>query len=288
MRHPAEFYIKHLIVKLGYPVDNAPILHAIEQAGFLSPDPNYLGFLRQELEPVPLMFDPANKLHRPSMQYLRQQGIYELFWPTSAVTDAFDILTDPEKRIVVEQVLLARLDLKHSAQRLNKKHGWFLTEESLGAFRQFFWNVKLLTFDEWGRFLFGRSAMYERYMGLLTADPRLALFHLRLEQQVESKNMLQRAQEIAYFTLEEVALKPGTGPDKVKAVGVLTKSIVDCHEALSTSDMALRDVLKQFERFRMEHPLVPPPDIKQLAPKGNFSGSGADIKPAAMPAEDSH
>lgn len=174
MRHPAEFYIKYQIVKQGFPVDNAPVLHAIEQAGFLSPDANYLGFLRQDLEPLPPGFDPANKLHRASMQYLRQQGIYELFWPTSAVNDAFDILTDPEKRMVVEQVLLARLEVKHAAQRLNKKHGWYLTEEAIQAFRQFFWNVKLLTFDEWGRFLYGRSAMYERYMGLLTADPRLA------------------------------------------------------------------------------------------------------------------
>ena len=113
---------------------------------------------------------------------------------------------------------------------------------------------------------------------LLLVHSALALFHMRLEQAVESKTMIQRSQEIAYFTLEEVNLKPGTQPDKVKAISVLTKAVVECHEALSTSDMALKDVLKQFERFRMEHPQQIPPDIRQLAPLGNFTGGGAAEK----------
>jgi hypothetical protein len=113
---------------------------------------------------------------------------------------------------------------------------------------------------------------------MLQATPELAMFHLQLQQAIDSKTMIQRTQEIAYFTIEEVSRKPGTGPDKVKAIGVLGKTIVDCHEALSTSDMALKDILKNFERFRMEHPQIPPPDIKMLAPGGNFTGSGVEEK----------
>lgn len=277
MRHPAETFIKSLIIKDDQ-VTDAQVLKSIEDWGFLSPDGTYLGFLRQKLEPVPANFNPSNRLHRPSMAYLREHGVYELFHPTPAADEAWGILSDPFMRITVERLLLARLDRKQTAQKLNKKHGWKLTEEGISAFNDFFWNVKSLTWDEWGRFLFGRSLMYEQALTLLQAPPDIAFYHLRLEQNIESKKMIQRTQEIAYFNLEEVSLKSGTGPDKVKAIGILGKTIIECHEALSTSDMALKDVLKDFERFRMEHPQVPPPDIRQLAPDGNFSGSGVETK----------
>jgi len=198
-----------------------------------------------------------------------------------ARAEARYIRVSPQKaRLVVDQILLARLDFKMACHRINKKMGWFLSEDALKAYKYYFWNVDLLTFDDWGKFLFGRASLYERHMALLQGNQSLALFHLRLEQAVESKMMIQRSQEIAYFTLEEVSMKPGTAPDKVKAISVLSKAVVECHEALSTSDMALKDVLKQFERFRMEHPQQLPPDIHSLAPIGNYSGGGAAEKEA--------
>jgi hypothetical protein len=180
--------------------------------------------------------------------------------------------------MAVEQILLARLDPKMAAAKINKKHNWHLTAEGIKTHGHYFWNVKLLTFDQWGRYLYERSSMYDRYMSLLQAPPQLAFFHLRLDQTLESKKMIMRAQEIAYFTLEEVAQVPGVRADKIKAIGILNKALTDCHAALSTSDMALSGVLKQFERFRMEHPQVAPPDIRQLAAAGNYSGSGVLIK----------
>jgi len=277
MKHPAHHFIKYLMVK-DPKTANAEILKRLEDFGFLSPDAPYLEFIRQELKETPVGFDPANRIHRPSMSYLRRHGIYELFHPSDAIREAWKILTDPSIRLNVEQALMARLDRKAIALKLNKKNGWHLSESGMKAFHDTFWNVELLTWDEWGRFLYGRSGMYERYMAMLQASPELAMFHLQLQQNVESKNMIQRTQEIAYFTLEEVNRKPGTGPDKVKAIGVLGKTIVDCHDALSTSDMALKDILKNFERFRMDHPQIPPPDIKQLAPGGSYTGSGVEEK----------
>ena len=277
MRHPAENYIKFLLVR--HPDwDDAGILKHLQDWGILPPpsfdDGKYLPFLRADLPKPPDDFDPLDLLHRPSSQYLRRLGIYECFRNTAEMQEAWNIMGSPDQRLVVEQMILSRLDLKMAAQRINKKMCWFLSEDGIRTFQHYFWNVKLLTFDDWGRFLYGRAALYERYMSLLQAEPRVSLFHMRIEQQIESKVMIQRSQEIAYFTLEDVNLKPGTGPDKVKAIAVLAKAVVECHEALSTSDMALKDVLKQFERFRMEHPQQMPPDIRTLAPLGNYSGGG--------------
>lgn len=284
LKHPAEFYIRYLLIR-DPAITDAQLAKTLLDGAFLTPDEAYYGFVRQKVRPIPDGFDPANRLHRPTTQFLRQNQVYELFFPTPAVEEAWSILTDHSKRMIVEQALMSRLDLKMAASRLNKKHGWFLTQEGLTAFRHFFWNVNLLSFDEWGRFLYGRTAFYEKHMALLDAAPALALYHLRIEQQVESKKMISRAQEIAYFTLEELAQKPGTGTDKVKGIGMLTKAITDCHEALSTSDMALKDALKQFERFRMEYPTAPPKDIRELAPTGNFTNSGADAPKEKAAAE---
>ena len=277
MRHPAEFFIKYLLIRDVH-ITDAQILKSIQDWGFLAPEDNYLGFLRQELNASspPQGFDPANRVHRPSMQYLRDMQVYELFYPTSATEEAWANLADVSRRQVVEQIIMARLDFKTAAKQVNMKYKWHLTEDGLRLHRHFFWNISLLTFDQWGRYLYDRSSMYDRYMGLLQAPRELAYFHLRFDQAVESKDMIKRAQHIAYFNLEEVNLVPGVRPDKIKAVSVLTKALTDCHAALSTSDMAISAVLKDFEKWRVEHPEIPAPDIRQLAPGGNYTGSGVE------------
>lgn len=275
MKHPAEVFLKYLLLREEDPPD-ANILKNLQDWDILPPTITDLNFIRQQVSERPNGFDPFDRIHRPSMAFLRQHGVYELFHPTQGVNEAWDILADPTMRLNVERLLLARLDRKQTAQKLNAKHGWKLTNAGITAYYNIFWCVKNLTWDEWGRFLHGRSAFYDQHLALLQAPPELAFYHLRLAQSVESKQMIQRTQEIAYFNLEELSLRPGTGPDKLKGIGILGKVIIECHEALSTSDMALKDVLKDFERFRMEHPQIPPKDIKQLAPGGNFSGSGVD------------
>lgn len=286
MKHPAELFIRYLLVRdQGTPDEG--VKKSLEDWGILLPLPDestaYFAWLRHDLGTPPPGFDPANRLHRPSVQYLREKEVYELFFPTDAVEEAWNILANPQMRLMVESLLMARMGEtinKEAIQKLNRRNQWHLTQKGVEAYGQFFWNANLLTFDEWGRFLYGRTALYDSHMGLLRADKSLAFYHLRLDQAVESKKMIQRAQEIAYFTLEEVANVPGTRPDKVKAIGVLTKAVVECHDALSTSDMALKEVLSQFERFRMENPQLPPPSIHQIAPGGTYSGSGFKEKEA--------
>lgn len=275
MRHPAEYYVRYLIIRSPHMTD-AQILKSIQDLGFLSPDETFFGFLRQSLAatPPPVGFDPANRMDRPSMQYLRDQKVYEFFYPTSAVQEAWDNLPNIDRRQVVEQIIMGRLDFRVAARKVNEKYNWHLTEEGLSIHRHYFWNINLLTFDEWGRYLYDRSQMYDQYMHVLRAPKELSYYFLRLDQLIESTDMVREAQQIAHFTLQEVKLVPGVRADKVKAISVLTKAITDCHTAMSTSDMAIAQVLKDFEKFRMHHPEQPAPDIKTLAPAGNFSNSG--------------
>lgn len=294
MKHPAEQFIKYLMIKnmahmqqLGTALQegvtviptgsNDSIMKSLDDWGFLPPQPNYLSLLRNSLPDPPPNFNPADRLNRPSIQYLREQKVYDIFFPSAATEEAWTILQHPRQRQIVEQVLMARCCNKAILQRINKKHNLMLTEEGVQTFGHYFWNVDLLTFDEWGRYLYDRSAMYADYMALLRAPPNLLFFKLQIEQQLESKDMIKQAQIIAFNNLQQVNLIPGTDSAKVKAIGVLIKSVVECDSALSASDAALSGVLKKFESFRMEHPQVPAPDIKQLAPDNTFSGSGVRV-----------
>lgn len=274
-KHPAEHFIRYLLIR-DPAITDGNIQRSLEEWGFLTADPTWLPIVRQELGVVLPNLQLNNRAHRETVRYLRDQQVYEAFHPNDAMAEAWEILGDPEKRRAAETILLARLDLGVAARKVNAKHDWHLTEAGLAMFRHYFWNVPGMTFDEWGRYMYNRTSMYEQYMGLLMASPKLAFYHLRLDQTIESKKMIQRTQEIAYFTLEEVAQKPGTSIDKVKAIKLLGSVVIESHNALSTSDMALKDVLKQFEHWRMEHPQVLPPAMKELAPAGNYSGTGKD------------
>jgi hypothetical protein len=270
-RHPAENYIRFLVIQ-DRNISDGDIQKKLEDCGFLSADPTYLPLLKNALPPDPVIFQPFNRAHRPSVRFLREQKVYELFHPTEAMVEAQELLGDPEKRRTVEQILLARLDLRIVAQKVNAKHNWHLTVDALELFRHYFWNVPAMTFDEWGRYMFKRTAMYDQYMSLLLASPTLAFYHLRLDQNIESKRMIQDVQKIAHATILEVAEKPGSSIDKVKSIKLLGTVVIEAHNALSTSDMALKDVLKQFEHWRMDHPPVLPPTMAQLAGSGTFSG----------------
>jgi hypothetical protein len=277
MRHPAEFYIKFLLISDPQRT-NEQVMADLLEWSFLAPDPLYLPSLRSRIAAPPANYQPTNRLHRATSQYLRDQGVYEAFFPNDAFNDALELLSSPEKRLLVEQILLSRVDLKQAAIRVNQARNLMLTEEALLAYRHYFWNVDLLTFDDWGRYLYGRSSLYEKYMALLQAPLKLAYHHLRIEQSIESKNMIRDIMELAYFTAMEVGQRPGTGMEKVKAIALMGKLVNECHQSLSTSDMALKDVLGQFENFRMAHPQALPPSIQDLTPNSSFTGSGANLK----------
>ncbi len=275
MKHPAEYWLKFLLIE-DPTRTSAELQSEISGKGFLQPPLEYFAFLKESISPTPAVFNPYDRSHRPSVRYLRKEGVYELFFPTPDVRAANAIIHKVNVREHVEALILSRLPLKETAKKLNQKYSWDLTEETLKAYRHFYWNRDLLTFDEWGRFLYNRTSMYEKYMTSIQATMDLALYELRLNSVIDSKHMISRVQHIAYFTLEAVGLKPGTGQDKVKAIGILGKTIIDAHVALSTSDMQIKEVLEQFKNFRMGNPEKTAPALQLLAPRGNHSGSGVE------------
>lgn len=282
MKHPAEFFVKYLLVR-DPTTPNGQVRQELSNLGFVAPDEPYIAQTRAELPPCPDLFNPMDQNHRPSLRYLRNLQIYDMFHQSPAVAEMMEYLRNPAVRMAVEQTILAhygpaRLDYKVVAHKLNKKNNWKITEAGIQTYEHYFWNVKLLTFEQWGAYLNQQNQVGDRYLALLQAPTQLALFHLRLDQTLESRRMIEHAQQIAYCTLLEVSQKPVTNFDKVRSVAMLARALTECHEALSTSDAALSSILQQFEKFRMVHPVEPAVDIRKLAPAGNYTDSGVETK----------
>ncbi len=59
------------------------------------------------------------------------------------------------------------------------------------------------------------------------------------------------------------------------ALAARSMTLID--ERMTESNSLLKDSLKNFEKFRMNHAKNQVIDMRELAPDGNFSGSGAKL-----------
>src|SRR5512146_873004 len=110
-KHPGANLLRALIIE-DRQITDAQLQKQLEDWGFLTADPTLLPLLRAEIPDAPQGFDPTSRIHRASVRFLREQKVYEYFHPNDAMHQALEFLGEPPKRQVVEQMLLARLDLK--------------------------------------------------------------------------------------------------------------------------------------------------------------------------------
>src|SRR4051812_244572 len=111
-KHPAEYLLRYLLVS-DPGVTDAQMMKKLSDWAFLQPSPTYWGFLRQRVaEGMPPVFTPLSRTDAASMKFLRKNEIYDMFFQSVAVQEAWDILADPMKRVCVEQGLMARVDPK--------------------------------------------------------------------------------------------------------------------------------------------------------------------------------
>jgi hypothetical protein len=79
-----------------------------------------------------------------------------------------------------------------------------------------------------------------------------------------------------YFDFREWKTQP-LSERRTKSMTALAKAAVMVDDRLSQADSAIKDSLKAFEQFRMKHAEHTAKDMKDLAPSGNYSGSGAKL-----------
>ena len=246
-------------------------------------DEDYIRLVASEMCPMPIPFKPIEDKHTISRKFLKKFKIYDLWHQTAAVREAQLILTDLFLREKLEPLLLSSMTHRNIAKKLRRHTSIVLTAEGVDAYAHYFWNRNMLTQYEWMSYL--NKPYRNVYKQSLTASPDLVSRHLPwvigIDGPAQNFSSADAAARIGQIALKH-ALELEHVPASHETSNALKNYMVTIEKAdqiMRRSDMALRDVLAQFKKFRMKVNSAKIVDAKQLT-GGNYSksGEGTDIK----------
>ncbi len=279
-RHPAEYFVKYLLtLTQAEAQDDNWICTKVQQLGYPPPIIPYIASLRSVLmADFPVSYEPQDRYNRESVKYLRTHGVWSLHNPSQDVQDAIQLLVDNPVRKVLEQLLLGRIDYKEIASRVNSRFRRFITAEAVSAYSHYFFNCALMKTNDWVAF-FDRYERTEQQksMSIVQSGGGMALHVAGFKQDVEAKDMLREMMETIHFDFKDWKNAPRS-IERTRAFATLSKAATDIDERLSESSTAVRDHLAVFKQWRMDHAPSTVKGIEDVAPHGNFSESGAELK----------
>lgn len=284
-RHPSENFIKYLMTSGHQNATNDNwIQMMITSLNYPTPDPSYLLWLRNDLaSKTPTDFRPHDRYHSESRKFLKSEGIFGFHQQSKEVKEANEIVLNYVVRSMTESLLLGRLEPKDIARKINARFGTFYTEEGVNAYRHYYWQVGIMRVEDWAAL--PDDINKNNILAISQAGAAMALHKTGMQQHIDSKSMLRTMQESLYFDFVEWRTKKHSS-ERTKSMTSIAKAAVMVDEQLSQSDSALKDSLKAFEQFRMETERVAVPDVRSLAPGGNFSNSGARLIEAKVKEEE--
>ncbi len=278
IRHPSENFIKYLMTSGHQQAgDDNWVTWMVTNLGYPAPRADYLQWLRTDISmKVPTDFDPNNRYHRASRQFMKEEGITGIHLRDKSVGEANSIVTNLRNRFIIEQLLLGRLEPKDVAKKVNTKLATFYTADGIEAYRHYYWQVGILRVEDWAVLLEQYDQAKQNTLAIVQVGASMALHKTGIQQAIDSKSMLRTMQEALFFDFQEWKTKKH-GSERTKALAALAKSAVLVDTQLSQADSAMKDSLKAFEQFRMETEKKAVPGMDQIAPGGNYTGSGAKL-----------
>lgn len=149
-RSPCEYYIKYLL-SIAEGDQIAPVLRQLHAEKVLLPvdEVGYLKGLAEVLEngsPDPFM--PHELRHGPSQEFLQSEGIWSLWHPDRAVTDALRAFRNLPVRQDLNGMMISGLTPEHICWLMSRHHAAIWYTPSVGLFRHYFWNMHILGYDE--------------------------------------------------------------------------------------------------------------------------------------------
>jgi len=270
-KHPSQNYIKYLILTKGN------IQDFLKKYDLPELPNGYLDYLKKNLLEQPKDFDPQNRYHKESLAYIKGLEIYNLFFPDKYTKESMEYLTDLEVRMHVEEMLLGRTKPIDIAKAINTKLNTLCTEEGIDRYRHYFWNVNILKIEDWNKILDSPSERHKTKR-LIRGGPSFAKYHLGgFQQKVEAKQLLADILIVLKHDIEDIKHMP-TSEGKIKMLSTSVNMIGDIDDRLSSMDLTMKDTLKQFEKFRVEHIKANIKPVMESAALGNYSNSGMTLE----------
>jgi len=281
-RSPSEYYIRFLISAQeesdADDINANEIQQTLESVGLDALSPSYVREVCKAMGPRPDPYLPDNPHDKPTREYLRLHKIFDMWNPNRGVREAQLILMDHFLREKLEPMLLSSLSHTAIARKLRKYTSIALTAEGVTTYGHYFWNRKLLSQSQWMEYLSGMTFRNVYVQSLVTA-PDVANRHLPYVMGISgpgnafnSAEAAARIGQIAFKHALELEHRPAT-LDNTMALKNCMTTIEKSDVIMRRSDVALRDVLRQFQKFRMKLDEAKIIDVHQLT-EGNYSKSG--------------
>jgi hypothetical protein len=281
-RSPSEYYIRFLISKQPQAgeddIDASGIQETLEGLGLDGLAPSYIRELAKAMDYRPNPYAPENPSDKDTREYLRGHKIFDMWHQTRGVRESMHILQDIFLREKLDPMLLSSLSHSNIAKKLRKYTSIALSAAGVGAYAHYFWNRKMLTQSQWMDYLQGMTYRNVYVQSLVTSHD-VANRHLPYvmgiqgpEASFNSAEAASRIGQIAFKHALELEHRPAT-LDNTMALKNCMTTIEKADVIMRRSDVALKDVLRQFQKFRMKLDDAKIIDVHQLT-DGNYSKSG--------------
>lgn len=271
MPHPTQNYIKFTVLR-NWPSETVDTINYM-LAGCRFPEIAVSDFdvLVQELE-IPKGFNPENETHEPTIACFREHQVYSMWMGRQEAVDAVALAELPHIRETVQLLLMGRFDAKEISARIRPKFKKNIPPKAIEAYRHYFWNPDVLGMKDL-RTLLWADPMRDAYLAATWGSKNQALFRAGFNPTIDGKRALKEAHRNLYMRLESTRIMPDN-KDTARTVATLAKELVTVHNALYGEGAGVEDMMKELQRFVMERNAGNVVPIHQLAPKGNYSGSG--------------
>lgn len=230
---------------------------------------DYLQHLRNNMK-FPYGFDPMNENHRPSMEFIHSEGIYEMWFPTDATNEAVEFASTPEIREVVTALIAARAPLDRATQWLMEHLNIETSVKTLIEFRHYFWNLKLLTSTDIAalRASGGCSELISTASSLFKGElgPQTLMWKLgRMPTKVSRDDAIGAIRNISLFNALEVDRVMQQSSKKAATLRSYSETFFRAQAMLDESEEPDGDVISDFYRnITVGHEDFNPPTIDEL------------------------
>jgi hypothetical protein len=278
-RSPSEYFIKFLVSQREH--DTNAILRMLEDFGLFGLTARYIDTIKVRMEPFPDPWEPG-QASGPTRDYLKQHGIHDLWYPSAHVKEAYEILGNPQLRADVEQLILSPLRIEDVVSRINKHHNIGLTLSGVQAYGHYFWNRKLLPMHEWVE-LMDERPFVNNHIAVMTVSPDMAaalvpwvMGYSGPPANLNTGTVSKRIRDVAFLKILEIERNPATLAHS-KMMKNYSDVVKMAEAEMRQSDVALKDVLQAFEKFRLRKDDQVVPSSEEVAgPNYSRSGEGTD------------
>ncbi len=266
--HPSELFIKSLIVqgKTDEEVDST-----LDEYGLPPIDEDnseYLPNLRKSMGSIPM-----GDLAQIDANYLREQKIYFLVHTDSVVAACTRILDNQAVKRDVYVSILGRVSANDLSLHLLDIYGLDVSEETIRAFKHYYFNIDKLSSDDWSTILPqlpGNDPTY--YESAMNGGATVAAYRLGRDVNVSIRDAVKEAVTGLYVSLQEIR-HWSASPSKVKVLSDTVSALSKAHNVISTADAELASVAHELRQFKLARSQSKPASLNALT-GGRYSGSG--------------